>query len=127
MNYGAAIVMGNGKLKEIFTERDILYKVAANDLIPSSVLVKDIMIENVLTVAGSENIFDALNMMRENKIRRLVVVDEAGRVSGIVSIRDLMFSLINDLQEENDLLGEFLIEEISHDLDELKTEEKRNE
>jgi len=124
MGYGAAIVMENSILKGIFTERDILYKVVANDLTPSSVLVKDIMVKNVMTVSGSENVFNALNLLRENKIRRLVVVDNDGKVTGIVSIRDLMFSLMNDLQEENDLLGEFLIEEISHDIDELK---KKNE
>ncbi|MEM3684479.1 MAG: CBS domain-containing protein [Conexivisphaerales archaeon] len=85
-NVGSAIVMLKGNPVGIVTERDILYKVAAEDLVPSTITVRKIMSSPVIHVDSKTPVKDALRIMEEKKIRRLLVMDN-GKPIGIVSQR----------------------------------------
>lgn len=54
--------------------------------------VSERMTKNVITVSPDTPFQDALNLMRENKIRRLPVVDKGGRLVGIVVEKDLLYA-----------------------------------
>jgi CBS domain-containing protein len=90
----SAIVVAdhNGKLTGIVTERDLTRRVVAQDLKGSQVTVAAIMTPSPETIAPDAAPGDALAIMARLQIRHLPVVS-AGKVLGIVSIRDLQRSV----------------------------------
>jgi CBS domain-containing protein len=86
MNLGSAIVMHKGKPVGIVTERDILYKVAAENLVPSTITLRKIMSSPVISVTSDTPVKDAMKIMGEKRIRRLLVT-ERGKPLGIISQR----------------------------------------
>ncbi|MBM4429283.1 MAG: CBS domain-containing protein [Chloroflexi bacterium] len=55
-------------------------------------LVRDRMTRNPVTVRDDTSLYDALKIMRENKVRRLPVLDREGKLVGIVSEKDLLYA-----------------------------------
>ncbi|MEM3186496.1 MAG: CBS domain-containing protein [Conexivisphaerales archaeon] len=88
-NAGSVIVMMNGKPVGIVTERDILYKVAAEDLPASKVLLRKIMSSPVISIPSTATVPEALKLMEKHKIRRLLVTED-GRPVGMVSQRSVI-------------------------------------
>ncbi len=78
----------------------------------SSLKVADIMTRKVISISPAYTIQDALLMIQNSKVGALPVVDEAGRLKGILSVRDLLRAFINVLGigEPGALLG-ILVEE----------------
>jgi CBS domain-containing protein len=98
---GAALVSEGGRLLGIFTERDLLIRVVARDLDPSATKLADVMTRDPATVGPGQRAVDALHLMHEGGFRHLPVV-EAGRVRGIVSLRDFMTGEIEVMQAERE-------------------------
>ena len=69
------VVDKTGKPKGLITERDVVRRVSAMDLLPSKVQVGKSMTKPASTVEASANVTDAAKKMREMKIRRLIVLD----------------------------------------------------
>ncbi|MBU0987124.1 MAG: CBS domain-containing protein [Proteobacteria bacterium] len=71
------------------------------------VKVKDIMTQNPVTISPSDTIQDALLLIQKLRVGALPVVDEQGRLKGILSVRDLLRAFINvlGLGEPGTLLG----------------------
>ena len=90
---GALMVMEQGKLVGIVSERDYTRKVALSGKSSKDTPVRDIMTANVLTVAPKTGTKDCMALMSQKKIRHLPVVD-AGTVIGMISIRDIMDDII---------------------------------
>jgi len=84
---GAAVVMDDGELVGVISERDLMR--AIPDACEPDTPVSDRMTRHVLTGAASTSIAEAMAIMIEGRFRHLPVVEE-GRVLGIVSMRDLM-------------------------------------
>src|SRR5437667_12431057 len=87
-NIGSLVVVDRGIPTGIVTERDLVTKVAASDLQPSRVFVKDIMTSPVVAVPPHEEGADAAKLMAQRNIRRLPVVAEGKRV-GMGRLHDL--------------------------------------
>lgn len=85
---GAIPVIDDGELKGLLTDRDIVVQVVAEGKDPDDVKVADIASKDITTLAPDASIDDALRTMRENKVRRLPVVEDDKPV-GIVSLGDL--------------------------------------
>ena len=83
------LVTINGEPKGIITERDILYKIAAEDLPASKVLLKKIMSTPIITTPSDTPIKEAIRLMAKHHIRRLVVI-ENDKIIGIVSQRSII-------------------------------------
>src|SRR6188472_2298319 len=62
----------------IVTERDILYRVVAENKDPFKVTLKDIMSSPLITIAEEESVRDAVALMRNKNIRRLAVKKSGG-------------------------------------------------
>jgi CBS domain-containing protein len=92
---GALVVMDQGKLVGIFSERDYTRKVALAGKSSKETMVKDIMTAKVLTVSSQTRTKDCMALMSVKKIRHLPVVDGT-TVMGMISIRDIMDDIIAD-------------------------------
>ena len=94
-NVGAMMVMDQGRLVGVFSERDYTRKIALAGKSSKETRVQDIMTASVLTVTPKTSTDDCMALMSQKKIRHLPVVD-ADKVLGMISIRDLMDDIIKD-------------------------------
>ncbi len=106
---GAVLVVDEGQLQGIFTERDALTRVLAASLDPATTLIADVMTHNPDTIGPDESVAYALSMMNERGYRHLPVVDGETLV-GIVSIRDLYRSIKAQMDSDLVMLAETLIQ-----------------
>ena len=86
---GALLIMDGERLVGIFTERDVLRRVVAEERLPSEVRVGDVMSGDVACCTRDTSIDEVENLMRQQRIRHIPVVDEIGTVTGILSIGDV--------------------------------------
>jgi CBS domain-containing protein len=81
----------------IVTDRDVVVEAVAVGLDPSTLTAGDVMTTPLATVRDSDDILDALARMREHGVRRLPVLDDAGNLSGIVTVDNLLEALAEQL------------------------------
>jgi CBS domain-containing protein len=85
---GSLIVVENGSVAGIVTDRDIVVRAVADGRDPSSARVSEVATMNPTTLTVDHTVEDAIRIMREQDIRRIPVVQD-GRPAGIVSLGDL--------------------------------------
>ncbi|NDU76907.1 CBS domain-containing protein [Actinomadura sp. DSM 109109] len=85
---GDVLVVHEGRLRGLVTDRDIVVRAVAEHRDPSRTAVADICSTNMITVAPGADADEAVRLMRANAVRRLPVVD-GDRPIGMVSIGDL--------------------------------------
>lgn len=78
-----------GKVVGLITDRDICIAGATRSRTEGEIPVQDVISKALYTCAPGEDIRAALETMRTRKVRRLPVVDQAGRLAGIISIHDI--------------------------------------
>lgn len=104
-NVGSIIVTQKGKAKGIITERDIVYKIIAAGKDPVKTKLKSVMSRPLKVIKASDKIETAALALRNNKVKRLPVVDKSGRLVGIITEGDLlrvypgMVDVITEMQE----------------------------
>jgi len=81
----------------IVTDRDIVIESVAVGLDPMILTAGDVMTTPLATVRDADDILDALARMREHGVRRLPVLDDAGHLSGIVTVDNLLEALAEQL------------------------------
>jgi CBS domain-containing protein len=86
---GAILVVEDGRLAGIFTERDALFRVIAEGRSPEMTTLAEVMTENPRTIAPDRPFGHALHLMYEGEFRHVPVV-ENGRPLGMVSARDAL-------------------------------------
>lgn len=77
------------KLVGIITDRDICLFVVGSDLVPSTVAVRDCMTPDPVRCKPNDSVDAAMNLMEENQVRRIVIVNDNNKVTGIISQADL--------------------------------------
>ena len=92
---GALLAMESEKLVGVISERDYARKVILLGLSSRSTQVKEIMTSHVLYAQPQQNIDECMAIMTERRVRHLPVVD-AGKVIGVISIGDLVKSIITE-------------------------------
>lgn len=95
---GALLVMDNGRLVGIFSERDYTRKVALQGRNSRDTPVSAIMTSDVITVPPVAGTRACMSLMSQHRFRHLPVVDQ-GRVLGMISIRDIMDDIIADHEQ----------------------------
>jgi CBS domain-containing protein len=96
---GCAVVVEKEKVAGIVTERDIL-RAVADDRIMDDAKVEDVMTRDVVSGAPGWEIVRAVKTMTEGGFRHLLVMEMDDPV-GIVSLRDLMDSMVELVQDED--------------------------
>lgn len=79
-----------GKIQGIFTERDVLLKVALKPIHPSKAPVSSVMTRNPQTATMTTSIAFALNMMSHGGYRHLPIVDDDEYPVGMISVKDIV-------------------------------------
>jgi CBS domain-containing protein len=72
----------------IITDRDIVIEVIAQKADPDSLIIKDIMSTDLITVKEKDALLDTLELMQNQGVRRVVVVDGQGSLQGLLSADD---------------------------------------
>ena len=90
-NYGSVVVVDkNGKLEGIFTERDLLRRVIAKSVDPTTTHVTDVMTRDVKTAHVEDEVLSCMRQMSNGRFRHLPLVDDAGALQGMVSQGDFV-------------------------------------
>lgn len=87
----------------IITDRDLVVEVMAVGLSPDSLLVRDILTQPLYHVFEEDDLFDALNLMHTEKIRRLPVVNQNHELVGIITIDDFVEILTEMMSKVTDV------------------------
>lgn len=107
-NLGAVVVSTDGTtMAGIVSERDVVRRLATNESVLDAT-VADVMTAVVHTCTPHDSVESLMTTMTEHRIRHLPVLDDEGRLSGIVSIGDVVKSTITQLQFERDRLQEYV-------------------
>jgi CBS domain-containing protein len=94
---GVLVVVDDKKPVGIVTDRDLVVRVLANRLPPEQTLVREVMTPKPIRAPEDGTLEGALEQMRFYRIRRLVVVDAAQALVGILSLDDV-FALLHEEQ-----------------------------
>ena len=91
LNYGSVVIVNdNREVVGIFTERDLLKRVVARNLIPSETRIGDVMTDHVKVASASDDVVDWLRQMSNDRFRHLPVVDTDGRIVHVMSQGDFV-------------------------------------
>ena len=94
---GSLLVMRDGQLIGLVSERDITYKLVAAGSPPDDTPVEDIMSSHILSVTPDKTVDECMALMTDKRVRHLPVTED-GRIIGIISIGDAVKSVIADQQ-----------------------------
>jgi CBS domain-containing protein len=89
LDIGSLPVCNGGQLAGIITDRDIIIRAVANGLNPSAITVREIMSSYVVCCSEDDNVEEAARLMRENQVRRILVLNQADELVGITSLGEL--------------------------------------
>lgn len=106
---GAVMVVEDDKLLGIFTERDAMVRIVAENRDPDTTTLGEVMTPGPQTIQASDSVIMALEMMSQRGFRHLPVV-EGDKLVGIVSIRDLYRTVKEQMDDDILLLAETLIQ-----------------
>ena len=103
---GLAPIVEDDKLIGMLTDRDIAVRVAAEGRDPGQVKVRDVASSQLVTIDPQQDLDEALRIMAKHQVRRLAVVEEDGKLVGVVAQADVA-------REGDDKQTGELVEEIS--------------
>src|SRR5947209_13647448 len=86
---GVVPVTENGRLTGMVTDRDIAIRVVAEGRDPQSTFVREVASKDLVTIDPQQDLDEALRLMAKHKVRRLPVVEEDGRLVGLVAQADV--------------------------------------
>ncbi len=107
LNIGALVVMHDGKLAGIISERDYRNKVILKGRTSKNTAIKEIMVDKVYTVSPGDNINTCMQIMTDKKIRHLPVIENE-QVVGMISIGDVVKEIIDKQKVEIDYLRGYI-------------------
>jgi CBS domain-containing protein len=106
---GALVVSENGTdLLGILSDRDILYAIADHGTAVLGESVGSVMTAKVFTCSRADRVSRIMALMTDRRIRHIPVVEEDGRLCGMISIGDVVKQRLDDIQGEADALREYV-------------------
>jgi CBS domain-containing protein len=107
-NVGAVLVLQDGELAGIFTERDYCRKIILMGRSSLNTQVQEIMTRKMITVSPEQTIEECMELMSQHHIRHLPVLDQ-GRLVGILSIGDVVKAIITAKQDTIENLEDYIM------------------
>ena len=104
-NIGSLLVVEEGKIAGIFSERDYARKVILMDRSSKQTAVREVMTSSVMYARPDQTNEECMALMTDNRLRHLPVIED-GRLLGLLSIGDLVKDIISEQQ--------FTIEQLQH-------------
>ena len=86
---GVAPIVDGDRLVGVITDRDIAIRVVAEGRDPQSTKVEDVASQNLVTIDPQQELDEALRLMAQHQVRRLPVVEEDGKLVGIIAQADV--------------------------------------
>jgi CBS domain-containing protein len=86
---GVVPVTENGRLIGMITDRDIAIRVVAEGKDPQSTSVREVASTDLVTIDPQQDLDEALRLMARHQVRRLPVIEEDGRLVGVVAQADV--------------------------------------
>ncbi len=106
---GAVLVCdGDGDIVGVLSERDIVRALVDAEAPLLERPVSDLMTRDVVTVRPGDNIASVMAIMTAHRIRHLPVLDERGRLSGLISIGDVVKQRIAEAEREAEALKDYI-------------------
>ena len=99
LNVGALPVCENWEVRGLLTDRDITVRVIAAGLDPAATATSDVMTDRVRCASARQSAAEVLAVMGSVQIRRLPVLDDQGRLVGIVTLGDLAAQAVPGVAE----------------------------
>jgi CBS domain-containing protein len=96
---GALLVVDDGYLVGIVSERDYARKVILKGRSSKDTFVREIMTPNPLTIRCDTSIDEAMRTMTDNHIRHLPVLDSEGHLAGVLSVGDVIKWIVSSQEE----------------------------
>jgi CBS domain-containing protein len=97
---GCVVVMKGNELKGIFTERDLLKRIAVVERDPDKTRIEEVMTTKLVTLPTSAPVGQVLKEMKNRRFRHMVILDEKGTLVGVISMRDILkFAKALDVDE----------------------------
>ncbi|MEI6301200.1 MAG: CBS domain-containing protein [Betaproteobacteria bacterium] len=97
---GSVVVMGDSlppRAVGIITDRDIVIKVVAFAKQQAILSVEQVMSKELVVSPGTFGVYEAMELMRDRGVRRLLVLNEAGEPRGVVSFDDLLLMVSKEV------------------------------
>ncbi len=104
---GAVLVMKGDKLTGVLSERDVVRGIAISGRTILDDSVVSLMTKNIITCSLDQHVNEALSWMTDRRIRHLPVLDE-DKLVGMISIGDLVYARINEVEQEADALKTYI-------------------
>ena len=104
---GAVPIMKGGRIVGIFSERDVIYRLADEGDACLERPIGEVMTAPAITVEKSATVLDALALMTKRRIRHLPVVD-GETMCGFISIGDLVKARLDEIQHEAEAMREYI-------------------
>ncbi len=84
------VVMDDDRIEGILTSRDVIQRIVARGLDPSEVTVGEIATHPIIVLKPETFLSEAIKVMLQRKIKKIPLVDDRGRLVGLVSLSDIV-------------------------------------
>jgi CBS domain-containing protein len=111
---GALLVMHEGQLLGIISERDYARKVILQGRSSKETRVREIMTDSPITITGETTVDEAMRTITNHRIRHLPVLNQAKTVAGILSIGDVVNWIVNSQHETIQHLEHYIAGDLTH-------------
>ena len=107
-NIGAVPILDSeGKLKGIFSERDLMRRCIAKELDLKTTLVEEVMTKEVIVIESQDTPEYCMQILKQEKIRHIPVIEET-RLIGVISIEDLLLYDMQLKEEKIEMLNSYI-------------------
>jgi len=114
---GALLVVEDSRAVGIVTDRDLVLRAAAEGIGPREATVGEVMSRALATLPAGAGVDEALETMRRDGLRRLVLTDERGEPAGIVSLDDIIGAFVEQLAGLRGILATEIEREAAREAD----------
>jgi CBS domain-containing protein len=111
---GALLVVDNGSLSGVISERDYARKVILKGRSSKDTFVREIMTPSPITISCETTVDEAMRTMTDNRIRHLPVINSRGQIAGVLSIGDLVGWIVSAQDETIAHLEHYIAGDLCH-------------